>query len=151
VFLAQPLMLCFLLPDRCCSSWFVPCQLLAEQPHPVPCLTAPPTSSLLTQPPCCYTAVSTALLTPSTVDPRQISQFASAVPISYASVSHAVAHLVVILRLVEICHALSSPVRLLVPSIQLVEAMYEFHVKTFYSLATEAATTCCATNTRLRR
>ena len=100
---------------------------------------------------CCYTAVFTALLTPSTTDPRQISQFASAVPISYASVSHAVARFVVILRLVEICHASSSPVRLLVPSIQLIEAMYELHVKTFYSLATEAATDCCATNTRLRR
>jgi hypothetical protein len=95
--------------------------------------------------------VSTALLTSSTVNPRQISQFASAVPISYASVSCAVARLAVILRLVEICHASLSPVRLLVPSIQLVEAMYEFHVKTFYSLTIEAATACCATNTRLRR
>jgi hypothetical protein len=58
-----------------------------------------------------------ALLTLSTANPRQISQFASIVPISYTSASHVVGRFAVILRLVEICHASLSLVRLLVPSI----------------------------------
>jgi hypothetical protein len=41
VSLAQPFKLCLPLPDRCCSSWFVPCQLPAEQPRPVPCRMRP--------------------------------------------------------------------------------------------------------------